>query len=121
MVHDTWDYSDNTPEINYLAAKMKSNSTIDTSLYGKFDVKRGLRDIDGKGVLTGLTDISTIKQNKLVDGKLVPCEGELYYRGYTARAVQDASAELLPRRHSQGAERGHDELHRAFRADAFLL
>ncbi|MBQ1474471.1 MAG: citrate synthase, partial [Ruminococcus sp.] len=87
MVHDTWDYSDNTPEINYLAAKMKSNSTIDTSLYGKFDVKRGLRDIDGKGVLTGLTDISTIKQNKLVDGKLVPCEGELYYRGYNVNDI----------------------------------
>ena len=82
MVHDTWDYSENTPEINYLAEKMMSNSTIDTSLYGKFDVKRGLRDIDGKGVLTGLTDISTIKQNKMVDGKLVPCDGELYYRGY---------------------------------------
>ena len=74
MVHDTWDYSENTPEINYLAEKMMSNSTIDTSLYGKFDVKRGLRDIDGKGVLTGLTDISTIKQNKMVDGKLVPCD-----------------------------------------------
>ena len=82
MEHETWDYSENTPEINFLAEKMVSNSTIDTSLYGKFDVKRGLRDIDGKGVLTGLTDISTIKQNKMVDGNLVPCDGELYYRGY---------------------------------------
>ena len=45
-------------------------------------LKRGLRDLDGKGVLTGLTDISTIIQNKEVDGKLVPCDGELYYRGY---------------------------------------
>ena len=87
MVHDTWDYSENTPEINYLAEKMMSNSTIDTSLYGKFDVKRGLRDIDGKGVLTGLTDISTIKQNKMVDGKLVPCDGELYYRGYNVNDI----------------------------------
>ena len=87
MVHDTWDYSENTPEINYLAEKMMSNSTIDASLYGKFDVKRGLRDIDGKGVLTGLTDISTIKQNKMVDGKLVPCDGELYYRGYNVNDI----------------------------------
>ena len=87
MEHETWDYSENTPEINFLAEKMVSNSTIDTSLYGKFDVKRGLRDIDGKGVLTGLTDISTIKQNKMVDGNLVPCDGELYYRGYNVNDI----------------------------------
>lgn len=76
------DYSDITPEIHSLAQKMAKNSIIDSNLYSKYDVKRGLRDLDGKGVLTGLTDISTIKQNKLVDGKLVPCDGELYYRGY---------------------------------------
>ena len=87
MEHETWDYSENTPEINFLAEKMVSNSTIDTSLYGKFDVKRGLRDIDGKGVLPGLTDISTIKQNKMVDGNLVPCDGELYYRGYNVNDI----------------------------------
>lgn len=87
VVDTTWDYSENTPEINFLADKMVANSTIDTSLYGKFDVKRGLRDLDGKGVLTGLTDISTIKQNKLVDGKLVPCHGELYYRGYNVNDI----------------------------------
>ena len=75
-------YSDNTPAIHDLAQKMISNSMIDTSLYSKYNVKRGLRDLDGKGVLTGLTDISTIIQNKEVDGKLVPCDGELYYRGY---------------------------------------
>ena len=89
MVDTTWDYSENTPEINFLADKMTENSKIDPALYGKYDVKRGLRDIDGKGVLTGLTDISTIKQNKLVDGKLVPCEGELYYRGYNVNDIVD--------------------------------
>lgn len=80
-------YSANTPEIDVLAQKMTANSTIDVSLYGKYDVKRGLRDLDGKGVLTGLTDISTINQNKLVDGKLVPCDGELYYRGYNVNDI----------------------------------
>ena len=96
MVDTTWDYSENTPEINFLAEKMSENSKIDPALYGKYDVKRGLRDIDGKGVLTGLTDISTIKQNKLVDGKLVPCEGELYYRGYNVNdIVNGADAETL--------------------------
>ncbi len=87
MTHADWEYSDITPEINVLAEKMSENSKIDIDLYSKYDVKRGLRDIDGKGVLTGLTDISTIKQNKLVDGKLVPCDGELYYRGYNVNDI----------------------------------
>lgn len=81
------EYSDITPEIIALADKMVANSKIDPELYTKYNVKRGLRDIDGKGVLTGLTDISTITQNKLVDGKLVPCDGELYYRGYNINDI----------------------------------
>lgn len=84
---ENWNYSDILPEINVLAEKMIDNSRIDPELYKKYNVKRGLRDLDGKGVLTGLTDISTIKQNKLVDGKLVPCDGELYYRGYNVNDI----------------------------------
>ena len=87
MTQTDWEYSDIIPEINVLAEKMTENSKIDIGLYSKYDVKRGLRDIDGKGVLTGLTDISTIKQNKLVDGKLVPCDGELYYRGFNVTDI----------------------------------
>ena len=82
MTQTGWEYSDIIPEIHGLAEKMEANSKIDINLYQKYDVKRGLRDIDGKGVLTGLTDISTIKQNELIDGKLVPCDGVLSYRGY---------------------------------------
>ena len=70
-----------TPEILELTDLCKAHSTIDTSLYAKYDVKRGLRDINGKGVLTGLTEISDIISSKVVDGKTVPCEGKLYYRG----------------------------------------
>lgn len=87
MAQINGDYSANTPGINRLAEKMIGNSIIDTELYKKYDVKRGLRDLDGKGVLTGLTDISTIIQNKEVDGKLVPCDGELYYRGYNVNDI----------------------------------
>ena len=87
MEENTWNYSENTPVINGLTEKMAEHSVIDAELYSKYDVKRGLRDLDGKGVLTGLTDISTIKQNKIVDGKLVPCDGELYYRGYNVRDI----------------------------------
>ena len=87
MTQNNWDYSAITPEINLLTKKMTDNSIIDPSLYSKYNVKRGLRDLDGKGVLTGLTDISTIIQNKEVDGKLVPCDGELYYRGYNVNDI----------------------------------
>ena len=70
-----------------LAGKLYKNSVIDKDLYPKYDVKRGLRDIDGKGVLTGLTDISEIVQNKVVDGKTVPADGILYYRGYNIEDI----------------------------------
>ena len=70
-----------TPQVEALTEICKENSKMDVSLYGKYDVKRGLRDINGKGVLAGLTQISNIVSKKITDGKEVPCEGELYYRG----------------------------------------
>ena len=70
-----------TPEIEALTKICEDHSKMDVSLYGKYDVKRGLRDINGKGVLAGLTQISNIVSSKEEDGKSVPCEGELYYRG----------------------------------------
>ena len=76
-----------TPEILALTDLCKNHSTIDTSLFAKYDVKRGLRDINGKGVLTGLTEISDIVSSKVVDGKCVPCEGELYYRGINIKDI----------------------------------
>lgn len=76
-------YSEIKPEVRRLADLCVENSRIDPELYTKYDVKRGLRDLNGKGVLTGLTHISEIVSSKTVDGKSVPCEGELYYRGYS--------------------------------------
>lgn len=70
-----------TPELEALTEICKEHSKMDVSLYGKYDVKRGLRDLNGKGVLAGLTQISNIVSKKLVDGEEIPCEGELYYRG----------------------------------------
>lgn len=58
------------------------NNNIDSALYAEYGVKRGLRDMNGEGVLTGLTNISFIKSSEMVDGKRVPCEGRLLYRGY---------------------------------------
>ena len=77
-------FSKVTPEIEKLAL-LCSERSIAPELYTKHDVKRGLRDVNGKGVLTGLTEISEIISSKKVDGKSVPCEGELYYRGYNVK------------------------------------
>ena len=55
---------------------------MDMSLYQKYDVKRGLRESNGRGVLTGLTEISDFNGRKEVDGKSIPIEGELYFQGY---------------------------------------
>ena len=87
-------YSEIKPEVRALAEKCVRSNYIDPQLYVQYDVKRGLRDLNGKGVLTGLTNISEIISSKNVDGKSVPCEGELYYRGYNveelvARQVQE--------------------------------
>ena len=56
--------------------------TIPEELFKKFGVNRGLRDLNGKGVLTGLTNISKVVSFTKVNGEKVPCEGELWYRGY---------------------------------------
>ncbi len=74
-------YCDITPEIEALAAMALKNSSIDPEDYVRYDVKRGLRDLNGKGVLAGLTEVSDIVAKKVVDGKEIPCEGKLYYRG----------------------------------------
>ena len=51
-------------------------------LYFENNVQRGLRDVNGNGVLVGLTNISTVTSKKIINGKTVPVEGELSYRGY---------------------------------------
>lgn len=81
------DFSKITPEVNNLANLCLENSTIDPKLYVEHDVKRGLRDVNGKGVLTGLTEISEIKSKEIIDGKEVPCDGQLYYRGYNVKDI----------------------------------
>ena len=58
------------------------NSSFDPELFGEYGVKRGLRDQNGKGVLAGLTKISSVQSTEEIDGKSVPCDGRLYYRGY---------------------------------------
>lgn len=76
---------DISPEIQRLAELCEKNNEIDKELYTKYEVKRGLRDLNGKGVLAGLTNISDVCAKKIVNGEEVPCEGNLYYRGYNIK------------------------------------
>ena len=80
-------YSEITPELLKLSKIYEDDISIDPELYTKYDVKRGLRDLNGKGVLVGLTEISDVCSSKIVDGKSVPMEGELYYRGFLNQAT----------------------------------
>ena len=60
---------------------------FDNSLYEKYDVKRGLRDNNGEGVVAGITDVSDVVARKLIDGVKTPCKGELYYRGVNVKDI----------------------------------
>lgn len=74
-------FSDITPEITKLADMSLEGYKIDPELYTQYDVKRGLRDINGNGVVAGLTNISTIKVIDSGDGMPNHGDGKLYYRG----------------------------------------
>ncbi|MBQ8416490.1 MAG: citrate/2-methylcitrate synthase [Clostridia bacterium] len=79
-------YSEITPYIQKLAHLSDSNNGIVPQMYAEHDVKRGLRDLDGTGVVAGLTEVSHIKaKEKDENGNVVPCKGELYYRGVNVR------------------------------------
>lgn len=80
-------YSEITPEILKLARLCEETATIRPELYTEYDVKRGLRDLNGKGVLVGLTQISDVCATKIENGKPVPTDGELYYRGYNVKDI----------------------------------
>ena len=80
------EYSQVTPALRELAEICLENSRINPEDYIRYQVKRGLRDLDGTGVVAGLTEISEIVSSRMEDGKKVPCEGQLFYRGY---AIED--------------------------------
>ncbi len=75
-------YCEITPDILRLAEMSRSAGVIDTELFTKYEVKRGLRDLNGKGVLAGLTHISDVRASMLVNGEQIPTHGQLFYRGY---------------------------------------
>ncbi len=78
---------DNKKIFEDLSAKINSQEKFDASLYTKYQVKRGLRDVNGEGVVAGLTDVSDIIAKKVENGVKVPCNGELYYRGINVKDI----------------------------------
>lgn len=82
---DNNSFSEITPEIIQLAKMSEQAGVIDSELFTKYEVKRGLRDLNGKGVLAGLTNISDVKATEIVNGVSVPAHGRLIYRGYDVK------------------------------------
>lgn len=79
-------YSEITPYLEALAAKSDENNHICAEMYSQHDVKRGLRDLNGSGVVAGLTEVSRIQAKTFdANGNEVPCEGQLSYRGINIR------------------------------------
>lgn len=75
--------------IDKIAKKSFGSYIIELELYSQYEVKRGLRDLNGKGVVTGLTDISEIVSSEMVDGVEKQCKGRLYFRGININKIVD--------------------------------
>lgn len=82
-------FSEITPEIIEYSELCVKNSYIEPELYKKYQVNRGLRDLDGNGVLTGLTEISEIQAYVFEEGKKIGTEGKLFYRGVDVEKMVD--------------------------------
>ena len=82
-------YSEISPRMREMAEKTRAADQVQSSLYSKYNVKRGLRDINGKGVLAGLTNVAEVRAKKIVDGEEVTDIGRLFYRGYEIHDLID--------------------------------
>lgn len=74
-------------EFEQLVKECRRSGSIDQNLYIDYDVKRGLRDSNGNGVLTGLTEISDVCGNENVNGRKIPVDGQLYFQGYNVEDI----------------------------------
>ena len=76
------DYAAIEKEARIFTEECVTNNRIDPALFAQYDIKRGLRDKNGRGVLAGITNISRIDAFEERDGQKTPCDGKLWYRGY---------------------------------------
>ncbi len=91
-------YCEITPAIMALKEQWEKKNYIDPKLYKEYNVKRGLRDEDGRGVLTGLTRVAEIQSYDVTESagdteRIIPTDGMLYYRGIDCRELVTGSAE----------------------------
>ncbi len=89
-------YTKITPALLELSELGKQSAAFDPALYAAYDVKRGLRDLNGKGVLVGLTQISDVCSTRIENGVSVPAPGSLSYRGYN---IKDIISGIDPQSH----------------------
>lgn len=73
--------------IKKMADSIEAYNSVDKKLYDKYDIRRGLRNKDGTGVLVGITGVGDVSGYKRVDGKKVAAEGDLFYRGYSIKDI----------------------------------
>lgn len=86
MLNDV-DRKDRDDRLEELVQYCMISGAMDLNLYQEYDVKRGLRESNGKGVLTGLTEISDVVAYKTVEGRKIPIDGELYFQGYNVKEL----------------------------------
>ena len=86
MLNDV-DRKDRDDRLEELVRYCMISGAMDLNLYQEYDVKRGLRESNGKGVLTGLTEISDVVAYKTVEGRKIPIDGELYFQGYNVKEL----------------------------------
>ena len=79
--------------ISNLCDELGNNNTIDPHNFEKFEVKRGLRNADGTGVMAGLTRICSVEGYYILDGEVIPKEGKLSYRGYDIKDIIESCIE----------------------------
>lgn len=77
------------------AGLCRAADRLEPQMFDEYGVQRGLRDKNGNGVVAGLTNISRIESFKMEDGKKVPCEGKLWYRGYDCIEIWSTASGVI--------------------------
>ena len=86
-VHDMQNLQDYNPHLTQLFDEMKANYAIDPRQFNHYNIKRGLRNADGTGVLAGVTGIGSVQGYHMIDGEPEPAPGKLFYRGYDVQDI----------------------------------
>lgn len=79
--------NENNPHLPHILEEMKANYSIDPRQFNHYNIKRGLRNADGTGVLAGVTGIGSVQGYNMIDGEPEPMPGKLFYRGYNVQDI----------------------------------